>query len=104
MAASRPLEGLLVVSMEQAVAAPYCSSRLADAGANMVSLAASYHAGRFLQPGNPRRRVYFPQDGTVYWRLDPARWAGRRSWVLRWRCSRVARKSRVSIGTSQMAE
>ncbi len=28
--ASRPLEGLLVVSMEQAVAAPYCASRLAD--------------------------------------------------------------------------
>ena len=51
--------------------------RLAEAGANAVSLASSYHAGRFLQPGNPRRRVYFPQDGTVYWRLDPARWQGR---------------------------
>jgi itaconate CoA-transferase len=30
---SKPLAGLLVVSMEQAVAAPYCASRLADAGA-----------------------------------------------------------------------
>ncbi len=38
MAASRPLEGLLVVSMEQAVAAPYCSSRLADAGARVVKI------------------------------------------------------------------
>jgi crotonobetainyl-CoA:carnitine CoA-transferase CaiB-like acyl-CoA transferase len=33
-----PLEGLLVVSMEQAVAAPYCSSRLADAGARVVKI------------------------------------------------------------------
>ena len=31
--AMKPLDGLLVVSIEQAVAAPYCSSRLADAGA-----------------------------------------------------------------------
>jgi hypothetical protein len=51
-------------------------TRMAEAGATMVSLAASYHAGRFLQPGNPRRRVYFPQDGTVYYRPDPARWRG----------------------------
>jgi len=50
--------------------------RINDAGLNMVSLATSYHAGRFLQPGNPRRRVYFPQDGTVYYRPDPARWQG----------------------------
>ena len=41
----------------------------------MVSLATSHHAGRFLQPGNPRHRVYFPQDGTVHYRPDPARWA-----------------------------
>ena len=34
----RPLEGLLVVSLEQAVAAPYCSSRLADAGARVIKL------------------------------------------------------------------
>lgn len=50
--------------------------RIADVGLNMVSLATSYHAGRFLQPGNPRRKVYFPQDGTVYYRPDPARWHG----------------------------
>ncbi len=29
------LDGLLVVSVEQAVAAPYCSARLADAGARV---------------------------------------------------------------------
>lgn len=32
------LQGLLVVSLEQAVAAPYCSSRLADAGARVIKI------------------------------------------------------------------
>ena len=36
--ALKPLEGLLVVSMEQAVAAPYCASRLADAGARVIKV------------------------------------------------------------------
>jgi formyl-CoA transferase len=35
---SRPLEGLLVVSLEQAVAAPMCSCRLADAGARVIKI------------------------------------------------------------------
>ncbi len=38
MTISRPLSGLLVVSLEQAVAAPYCSSRLADAGARVIKI------------------------------------------------------------------
>ncbi|TAH64896.1 MAG: CoA transferase [Rhodopseudomonas palustris] len=33
-----PLEGLTVVAVEQAVAAPYCSSRLADAGARVFKV------------------------------------------------------------------
>jgi formyl-CoA transferase len=33
-----PLEGLLVVSLEQAVAAPMCSCRLADAGARVIKI------------------------------------------------------------------
>src|SRR5919202_3355198 len=36
--ASQTLKGLLVVSMEQAVAAPYCASRLADAGARVIKI------------------------------------------------------------------
>jgi itaconate CoA-transferase len=32
------LKGLLVLSLEQAVAAPYCSSRLADAGARVIKI------------------------------------------------------------------
>lgn len=34
----KPLTGLLVVSLEQAVAAPYCASRLADAGARVIKV------------------------------------------------------------------
>ena len=33
-----PLDGVLVVSIEQAVAAPYCTSRLADAGARVIKV------------------------------------------------------------------
>src|SRR3954466_476057 len=33
-----PLEGLTVVAVEQAVAAPFCSSRLADAGAHVIKI------------------------------------------------------------------
>ncbi len=35
---SRPLSGLLVVSLEQAVAAPTCTCRLADAGARVIKI------------------------------------------------------------------
>jgi itaconate CoA-transferase len=35
---TKPLEGLLVVSLEQAVAAPYCSARMADAGARVIKI------------------------------------------------------------------
>ncbi|HYM02698.1 MAG TPA: CaiB/BaiF CoA-transferase family protein [Stellaceae bacterium] len=35
---SRPLDGLLVVALEQAVAAPLCSCRLADAGARVIKI------------------------------------------------------------------
>src|SRR5260370_28254685 len=33
-----PLEGLTVLAVEQAVAAPFCSSRLADAGAHVIKV------------------------------------------------------------------
>jgi itaconate CoA-transferase len=38
MAARLPLEGVTVVSVEQAVAAPFCSARLADAGARVLKI------------------------------------------------------------------
>jgi hypothetical protein len=47
------------------------------AGLNTVSLATSYHAGRFLQPRSPAQKAYFPEDGTVYYRPEEATWEGR---------------------------
>ncbi|MEY9199913.1 hypothetical protein [Sinorhizobium sp. CCBAU 05631] len=44
------------------------------AGLNTVSLATSYHAGRFLQPRSPSQKAYFPEDGTVYFRPDRTLW------------------------------
>ena len=35
---TKPLDGILVVALEQAVAAPWCSSRLADAGARVIKI------------------------------------------------------------------
>ena len=34
----KPMEGKLVVALEQAVAAPLCTSRLADAGARVIKI------------------------------------------------------------------
>jgi crotonobetainyl-CoA:carnitine CoA-transferase CaiB-like acyl-CoA transferase len=33
-----PLQGVLVIALEQAVAAPFCTSRLADAGARVIKI------------------------------------------------------------------
>src|SRR3984957_5869151 len=33
-----PLQGITVIAVEQAVAAPFCSSRLADAGAHVIKI------------------------------------------------------------------
>ena len=34
----KPLDGILVIALEQAVAAPMCSARLADAGARVIKI------------------------------------------------------------------
>ena len=46
---SGPLDGILVVSLEQAVAAPFAASRLADAGARVIKIE---------RPGGDFARVY----------------------------------------------
>lgn len=50
------------------------AARLRDAGLDTVTLATSYHAGKFLRPHAPNRKVYFPEDGTAYFRPDMARY------------------------------
>lgn len=47
------------------------------AGLNTVSIATSYHAGRFLQPRSPQQKAYFPEDGTIYFRPDENLWQGK---------------------------
>jgi hypothetical protein len=37
-----------------------------DAGFSELSLAVSYHAGKFITPNHSQHRVVFPEDGTVY--------------------------------------
>ena len=43
-------------------------------GLNTVTFAGSYHAGKFIRPKGRAGKVYFPEDGTVYFRTDPARY------------------------------
>ena len=43
-------------------------------GLNTITLATSYHAGKFLRPRGKTGKVYFPEDGTAYFRTDPSRY------------------------------
>jgi hypothetical protein len=45
--------------------------RLKENGLTSVSLATAYHAGKFLAPHNPKRKVVFLEDGTVYFTPNP---------------------------------
>lgn len=39
-----------------------------------ISMATAYHAGKFLEPHNPKRKVVFLEDGTVYFKPDPKKY------------------------------
>jgi len=43
-------------------------------GLDTVVIAGSYHAGKFLRPHGKSGKVYFPEDGTAYFRTDAARY------------------------------
>ncbi|MFL5259594.1 MAG: hypothetical protein ACJ8AS_07550 [Hyphomicrobiales bacterium] len=43
-------------------------------GLNTVTVAGSYHAGKFLRPHGKTGKVYFPEDGTVYFKANPQRY------------------------------
>ncbi|MFH0989800.1 MAG: hypothetical protein V1799_07275 [bacterium] len=44
--------------------------RLSEVGVNSVSLASAYHAGKFLAPHNPKRKVVFLEDGVIYFKAN----------------------------------
>lgn len=46
-------------------------AELRACGVTDVSVAMAYHSGRFLQLRSPKRKVYFPQDGVLYYPADP---------------------------------
>jgi hypothetical protein len=50
------------------------AGRVRDVGLNTVTLAAAYHAGKFLRPHGVGGKIYFPEDGTVYFRHNPGRY------------------------------
>jgi hypothetical protein len=48
--------------------------RFIPLGLDTVTVAGSYHAGKFLRPHGKAGKVYFPEDGTVYFKADPRRY------------------------------
>jgi hypothetical protein len=48
--------------------------RVRPLGINTITLAASYHAGKFVRPHGGSSKVYFPKDGTVYFKARPERY------------------------------
>jgi len=48
-------------------------SRFGALGLDTVTVAGSYHAGKFLRP-HGKGKVYFPEDGTVYFKADSGRY------------------------------
>ena len=47
---------------------------LKNIGINTVTLASTYHAGKFLRPKSKKKKVYFPEDGTAYFKTDAAKY------------------------------
>ena len=54
---------------------PAAADRIAGLGLTEVTLAAAYHAVRAVTPSHPEHRIV-TRDAGVYYRPDPARWAG----------------------------
>lgn len=50
------------------------AARLRGCGLDTVTLAAAYHAGKFLRPHGRSGKIVIPEDGTIYFRHDPARY------------------------------
>jgi hypothetical protein len=50
------------------------AAELKGLGLNTVTLAGAYHAGKFIRPRGIAGKVYFPEDGTVYFRPQARRY------------------------------
>jgi len=61
----------------QDLGADQVTADLMEAGLTTISLASAYHAGRFLQVRSPRRKTFYPEDGTIYFNPTPSRWSDR---------------------------
>ena len=46
--------------------------RLRDHRITGISLASAYHTGKFLEPHNPKKKVVFLEDGTIYFKHNPS--------------------------------
>ncbi|MBO0782450.1 MAG: hypothetical protein J2P37_26855 [Ktedonobacteraceae bacterium] len=79
----------------------FCANVREKLGVDTVSLAVSYHAGKLLLPHNPRRKVYYPEDGAVYFRPDPAAFAGS---VIKPHVSALAREEDMLAALCAVAE
>ena len=53
---------------------PDCAERIADLGADRVTLAAAYHTVRALSPRHPSRKVVTATHSAVYYRPENAHW------------------------------
>ncbi len=48
--------------------------RFLGLGLDTVTIVGSYHAGKFLRPHGKSSKVYFPEDGTIYFKPDLSRY------------------------------
>lgn len=53
---------------------PAAAKEFRDLGLDTVTIAGSYHAGKFMRPHGKAGKVYFPDDGTVYFKPDLSRY------------------------------
>lgn len=49
---------------------PATAEDMVACGINTITLASSYHAGKFIRPRGRTGKVFFPEDGTTYFRPD----------------------------------
>jgi hypothetical protein len=53
---------------------PVAVDQVSALGINTITIAGSYHAGKFIRPRGRAGKVYFPEDGTAFFRADATRY------------------------------